>query len=257
MASKIRRSQFKTFVNTGTYVTPVWEPLGDGIVSAAIQYNPKVTEEIYVTNDSASISVDSYAPKMPVEGSAKYGDAVYNIVEGLRLSRAVLGSAEIDIVNVWLYKTPALGFYLAERQAATLSVEEFGGEGGVATKIKYSVNFIGAPVVGEYNPTTAGFLPAPLYAILTTMVIGSVTLAPLFADNKAWLHYAGNVPNGTTTVTMTSTLAGSTITQRNDVTVIGQGAPATLIVGVNHLSIQVVLGGEDLKYYIDITRAAS
>jgi hypothetical protein len=255
MASKIRRSQFKTFVNTGTYGTPVWAPLGDGITSAAIQYNPKVTEETYVTNDSASISVDSYAPKMPVEGSAKYGDAVYNLVENLRVNRAVLSGADIDIVNVWLYKTPALGFYLAERQSATLSVEEFGGEGGVATKIKYSVNFTGAPIIGEYDPTNAVFMAEPLAAILTTMVIGSVTLTPLFADNKAWLHYAGSVPNGTTTVSMTSTLAGATITQKNGVTVVGQGGNASLNVGVNHLTIEVVYGGEDVTYAIDITRA--
>jgi hypothetical protein len=257
MASKIKRSQFKTFLNLGTYGTPVWTLLGDGVVSAAIAYNPKITEETYIINDSASISVDSYAPKLPIEGSAKAGDAVFDFVDDLRKGRMIGASAEVDIVNVWLYTTPSLGFYLAERQAATLSVEEFGGEGGIAAKIKYSLGFIGNPVIGAFSPTDLDFLPHPVSAILTTMVIGSVTLSPLFANNHAWLHYSGSVPNGTTQVSMTSTLSGATIVQYDEGVVVNQGNNASLGVGINHLTIDVTKDGENVVYFIDITRAAS
>lgn len=257
MATKIKRSQFKTFINLGTYGSPVWELLGDGVTAAAIQYNPKITEETYIHDDSATISVDSYAPKLPIEGSAKKGDAVFDLIDGLRKGRLIGAQAEVDIVNVWLYETPSLGFYSAERQAATISVEEFGGEGGIATKMKYTVGFIGNPVIGAYSPADAEFVALPLYAILTTMVIGAVTLSPLFATNHAWLHYAGSVPNGTSAVSMTSTLGGATIVQYDEGVPVSQGQNASLAVGINHLTIDVTLSGETVTYVIDITRAAS
>jgi hypothetical protein len=119
--------------------------------------NPKVTEETYIHLDSASISVDSYAPKMPVEGSAKNGDEVFEYVDNLRKTRAVLTDAETDVVNVWMYESGGPTAYPAEKQPVAISVEEFGGEGGVATKIKYTINFIGPAVVGTFNASTKVF----------------------------------------------------------------------------------------------------
>jgi len=148
------------------------------------------------------------------------------------------------------------GFYPAERQAVAISIEEFGGEGGIAARAKYTVNFVGAPEIGIFNPSgTPEFDGKPVTTILTTMVIGAVTLTPLFATDKTNLLYTGSVPNGTSTVSMTSTLAGSTIVQKCNGTTVGQGANATLIVGVNHLTIQVTVAAEVTTYHIDITRA--
>jgi hypothetical protein len=125
--------------------------------------------------------------------------------------------------------------------------------------LEYTINFNGDPIRGGFNPTpTAEFVALPVEATLTTLVIGSVTLAPLFATDKAWLWYAGSVANETETVTMTSTLSGATIVQYDDDSVeVDQGDPASLAVGVNHLTIDVTVGTENVIYNIDITRAAS
>jgi hypothetical protein len=56
---------------------------------------------------------------------------------------------------------------------------------------------------------------------------------------------------------MTSTLSGATIVQYNGVTEVAQGADAALSVGVNHLTIDVTVGSENVVYAIDITRAAA
>ena len=39
---KIKRSQFLTYLNTGTSTTPVWSVLGVGITEYGISYNPQV-----------------------------------------------------------------------------------------------------------------------------------------------------------------------------------------------------------------------
>lgn len=159
MATKIKRSQVQSFLNTTPLTTATYKLIGDGIVAGAIAMNPKVTEETYIHEDSATISVDSYAPKLPVEGSAKAGDDVFEFVDGLRKSRAVLGDAETDVVNVWMYETGGPTAYPAERQPVAISVEEFGGEGGVAAKIKYTINFIGPAALGTFNASTKVFTP--------------------------------------------------------------------------------------------------
>ena len=253
--AKIKRSLVKTFLNTGSIVSPVWELLGDGVTTGTIAYNPKITEETYIIADSASISVDSYAPTFPVEMTAISGDAVFEYLDDLRKDRAVLGDAETEIVNVWLYETPALGYYAAEKQAVSLQIEDFGGEGGSPTKLNYTINFIGDPIKGAFDPLpTADFVAEPVLAVLDTMVIGSVTLTPLFADDKYWLFYAGSVAASTVSMTSTCLAAGAVIVQKEGANVVNQGANAALTVGVNHLTIEVTVGTEVVVYHIDITR---
>lgn len=54
---KVKRSQLKTFLNTGTVAVPVWSLLGDGIVSAAINYNPQTSDETYIHEDLSLIHI--------------------------------------------------------------------------------------------------------------------------------------------------------------------------------------------------------
>jgi len=260
MTSKIKRSLVKTFLNTGTVLAPVWVLIGDGIVTGKIAYNPKVTKETYISEDSATTSVDSYAPHMPIECTCKIGDDAFTYLDAKRYGRSIAANAETEIVNVWLYKTPALGFYYAEKQAVAIEFDDFGGEGGSNVKINYTINYLGNPVYGAFNPTpTAAFITNPALAVLATMVIGSVTLTPLFATDKSWLYYAGSVTNATTVVSMTSTCPGANSVVQKDThgSVVNQGANAALDVGVNHLTITVTYGTEVVIYNIDITRAAA
>jgi hypothetical protein len=58
-----------------------------------------------------------------------------------------------------MYETPAIGEYPAEKQAVSVQIEDFGGDGGASVKINYTINFIGDPVPGTFNPTTLIFTP--------------------------------------------------------------------------------------------------
>jgi len=161
MVSKtVKRSEFKTFINTGTLLVPVWSLLGDGVTTAKISYNPETTKEVYIHQDNGVTSIDSYTPTMPLEATAKAGDPVFDYVDGLRKARAVLDDALTEIINVWMYETGGPTAYPAEKQTVSIQWEDFGGDGGKAAKGNFTINFLGDPIQGTFNATTPAFTEA-------------------------------------------------------------------------------------------------
>lgn len=154
---KIKRSLIQTFLNTTPAAAATYVLLGPGVSTGGIAYNPKVTEETYIHEDSATKNIDSYAPSMGVEQTAIGADPVFAYVDNLRVTRAVLGGAETDIVNVWMYENGGPTAYPAEKQPVSIQIEEFGGAGGEAAKLKFTVNYMGNPIPGTFNATTKAF----------------------------------------------------------------------------------------------------
>ncbi|HZW02875.1 MAG TPA: hypothetical protein VFF68_03040 [Anaerolineaceae bacterium] len=151
----VKRSQVKTFLNIGTAETPSWKLIGDGVTTAAVEMNPEVTEEQYIHQDSPSKFLEAYSPTMPIEAVAKAGDAVFDYIENLYFTRAILDEAKGEIVHVYLHKTETTGSWPAEKQPVVISVENYGGEKKLS--INYTLNYDGDPVTGSFNPTTATF----------------------------------------------------------------------------------------------------
>jgi hypothetical protein len=255
--AKIKRSLVKSYLNTNTVLSPTWSLISAGVPTGTINMNPVVSTETYIGDDNATITIDSYNPTIPIDATAVNGDAVFDWIDAARKGRNVLEDAETELVNVWAYETAALTYYDAEKVNVSVQCDSFGGEGGKAARIGYTINYIGDPTQGTFSPTALAFVADPINTILTTMIIGSVTLTPLFATDKSWLWYAGSVATEVDAVSMTSTLVGATIVQYDEAAEVAQGADASLAVGVNHLSISVTVGTETSIYYIDITRAAA
>jgi len=155
----VKRSQFAAFLNVSSDTTPEYALIGDGVTTATINYNPQIREETYIHQDSASKDVERYAPEFPLEQTCKAGDDVFDFVDGLRQSRAVEDAAKTDVVLVYLYEKSTEGKYPAEKQPVSVAIESFGGDGGVANKINYSLNFVGDPTPGTFDPTTKTFTP--------------------------------------------------------------------------------------------------
>jgi hypothetical protein len=230
------------------------------VVTGRLGYDPKITNETYIDEDNASITIDGYAPTFPIDMVARVNDppAVFEFIDSLRKSRAILEDAETEICNVLLYQTPAGGYYYAEKQAVSIQVEDFGGEGGSPARINYTINFLGDPVSGIFKPAApATFEANPITTVLTTMVIGTAVLIPLFADDHSNLLYTSSVINEIDEEVLTSTLAGADIVQKVGVTEVNQSAAAALAVGLNHITIEVTVGEEVSTYRVDITRAAA
>ena len=145
---KIKRSEFATFLNTGTKALPVWKRMGKGITSQTISYNPATTSETYINEDNATTNLDSYAPNISTPQTAYKGDPVFDYVDGLRKSRAVGGDAETEVLLVYVYDKNEGGKYSAERNNAVFQVDDFGGDGGSNVVINYTVNLNGDPTQG-------------------------------------------------------------------------------------------------------------
>lgn len=158
--AKIKRSQVMTFMNTTPLAAATYSLIGDGVTGGSIAYNPQVEEETYIHQDSATITVESYSPKLSLEASAVSGNAVFEFIDALRVARAVLSAAQTDIVNVWAYEAGGPSAYPAEKQNVSIQIDEFGGEGGSSVKINYTVNFIGDPIPGTFNTSTLAFTPS-------------------------------------------------------------------------------------------------
>jgi len=158
MTTTVKRSLIASFLNTGTVGAPTWSIIGPGVTTGKIAYNPKTLQEVYINEDTGHTLIESYAPNMPVEATVISGDPVFNFVDALRQARAVLAAAETQVINVWKYTSgPA---YTAEKQTVAISIEEFGGAGGEVAKIKFTMNYQGAPTLGTFNPSTLAWVDA-------------------------------------------------------------------------------------------------
>lgn len=156
----IKRSLFAIFLNTGTAETPVYSLMGEGITSQTVNYNPQTSEEVYVHQDSGTTDVESYKPTIPTPQTAISGDPVFTFVDKLRNDRAVLADARTDLILVNLYETAVAGAYPAEKNSCSIQIDDFGGDGGTKLAINYTVNLIGDPVKGTFNPSTKAFTAA-------------------------------------------------------------------------------------------------
>jgi gliding motility-associated-like protein len=115
---------------------------------------------------------------------------------------------------------------------------------GVSTQT-YTLNVTRAPSTNAY---------------LSYLSVQTATLSPVFALKT--LDYTANVPNATSTVTVTPTVLDLTATARVDGTIVANqtaSAPIALAVGANAISVLVTAedGTTTLTYTITITRAGT
>jgi hypothetical protein len=257
MSDKIKRSEFKTFVNTTPDSTATYNLLGDGVTTGAIEMNPETSTETDIHQDTASIAVESYAPTMPIEATAKKGDAVFEFMDGLRRERAVLDAAETDVINVWIYETPTLGEYPAEKQTVSIAVDKFGGEGGKSAKLNYTINYVGDPVIGTFNPSTKVFTPNPNAASLSALSIGALVLTPTFDPD--WLWYTATTAATPQTGSATATDPAAALTLKNEGVTVDTdtgtiSGSLALSAGGNTITVEVVVGTETVVYTVEVTK---
>ena len=145
---KIKRSLFATFINTTPgSETPTWAKMGKGITSQKISYNPNVSTEQYVDEDSAYSSVDSYAPSLDGQQTCYKGEPVFEYIETLRQARAVGADLETEVLFVYLYDGEG-NAYKAEKNACVIQLGDYGGDGGGSVQMTYTIGLNGDPTLG-------------------------------------------------------------------------------------------------------------
>lgn len=154
---KVKRSQFLTFLNTGASGTPEYSLMGNGITGQTVSYNPKTSDDTYIHEDSGTSDVESYKPTIATPQTAISGDPVFDYVDNLRKNRAVMDAARSDVIMVYVYEEATEGVYQAEKNTCSIQVDDYGGDGGGSLKINYTVNLIGDPIQGTFDPETKTF----------------------------------------------------------------------------------------------------
>lgn len=254
MAEKIKRSLFRSFINTGTVMSPDYELINLGITEASIQMNPKTSEEVYIHLDGAEISIEAYAPTLPVEGTAYKDDAAFSYLDAMRKARAVMEEAETEVVNVWMYKGDFDGVYLAEKQKVSVQFETFGGDGGQSGKISYSLNYMGDPEVGTFDALSKEFTPINTAALLSSLELtGADKMRPTFKKNRIW--YFVETSDATNDITAVAADDTATIEIDADGVTIDNGDPITWAPGLNRVVVTVTADTDVTKYYLLVSKS--
>lgn len=156
---KVRRSQFRTFINTDpAEAEPVYALLGKGITTGSVDASPQTTTEQYISDDEPTTDVDSYQRSLPVEAKYIDDDDALTFLEGLwRQGPPVLDAAVTDIVNVYLYLPAVEGKYPATKHEVAVAFDEYGGDAGQALNLNCTLHYRGNQVAGMFDPATLEF----------------------------------------------------------------------------------------------------
>lgn len=113
-----------------------------------IKYDAEVSEEKYIDEDGPTSEIENYKVSFDGEYTAYKNDPVFNYLDDLRQSRATGTAAETDVLLVYVYDSEGSA-YSAERSKASITITDFGGEGGGGKAyINYTVNLNGNPERG-------------------------------------------------------------------------------------------------------------
>lgn len=149
MSTLVKRSQIVAWLNTkpSTPETPTWGLVGNGMTTGAYKYDAAETSETYIVNDSATTTVDSYTISLDGEMKCLFGDEVYDFINGLRYKLAVGEDAVTQVLLVDKYDVTT-DKYKAQKFNCSISVSNYGGDGGKTPTISFKINVNGDPTNG-------------------------------------------------------------------------------------------------------------
>ena len=143
--SKIDRSQFLTYLNTGTSASPTWSVLGVGITEYGVAYNPQVDTEKWIIEDSARNDHTSNQKQGSVTQKCYKGDPVFEFINAGR-DKLNYKSQVLDI-DRW---NGTGGSYPAKKNDVIITITNYMGENA---EIEYDIYYDGDPVEGTVTFT--------------------------------------------------------------------------------------------------------
>lgn len=150
---KIKRSELAHFLNTGTSQAPTWSRFGKGVTSQSVSMNPTVNTEQYIDEDSATASIEAYAPVINTPQTAFRGEPVFEYILNKYRTRAIGADAEGEILEVHLFEGDNTSGYWAQKQKVVISITDWGGEAGNPVSVTYDLNYVGDPEIGTVKIT--------------------------------------------------------------------------------------------------------
>lgn len=157
MPTLVKRKEIMLYLNTtpaSENGSETWGLYGKKSTTATYSYNPNSTSETYITDDNATVTLDSY--NVTIDGNMKcyHGDAIYDYINGLRYNMATGSDAETKALLIDKYDKDTTGnSFKAQVFNCTISVESYGGDGGVTPSITFTIGLNGDPTQGSVTFT--------------------------------------------------------------------------------------------------------
>lgn len=150
---KVKRSQFLTYLNTGTSANPTWSVLGVGITGYGISYNPQVDTEKWIIEDNARNDHSSNQKQSSVTQKCYKGDPVFEFINGAR--DQLNFKAQVLDIDRWNGTGTT---YPAKKNDVMITVTNYMGENA---EIEYTIYYDGDAVEGSvtFTGTTPSFTP--------------------------------------------------------------------------------------------------
>lgn len=145
-------------INTGTALSPTWTLMGEGFSSLDEDLAPNVDETTYISDTSATKTIQSYAPTWAYEGDVIKDDAAVTKLRAIGESLATGADAEVEVVQYDLWSADESG--VCEAKKWTMTVEASSGNSGAGgEKLGFSgtLHGKGDPIDGTYNTGTNAF----------------------------------------------------------------------------------------------------
>lgn len=157
-----KRSTLVTFINTTPTSTATYYIIGDGVSELEISYNPQTNTEQFINQDSATTNTTGYQGNISITQQVKKGEPVYEFINSLRKSRAILSDAYTDIIHVDKLDNVITGTtYPAEKQAVSIQIDTFGSASTDPRTIGYTINYLGDPESVEFDIVTKAIVVTP------------------------------------------------------------------------------------------------
>lgn len=150
---KVKRSQFLTYLNTGTSANPTWSVLGVGITEYGIDYNPQVDTEKWIIEDNARNDHSSNQKQSSVTQRCYKGDAVFEFINGAR--DQLNFKAQVLDIDRW---NGTGSSYPASKNDVIITVTKYMGENA---EIEYTIYYDGDATEGSvtFTGNTPTFTP--------------------------------------------------------------------------------------------------
>lgn len=155
MPKLVKRKDIMLYLNTtpNNSGSETWGLYGKRSTEATYTYGASQTTETYITDDNATVILDSY--NVTIDGNMKcwFGDAIYDYINGLRYNLATGDDAVTQALLIDKYDTTDDSTFKAQVFDCTISVESYGGEGGVTPTITFTIGLNGDPKNGTVKFT--------------------------------------------------------------------------------------------------------
>lgn len=152
----VKRKEIMLYLDTkpNEGSNPTWGLYGKKSTTATYTYNPNSSEETYITEDNATVTLNSY--NVTIDGDMKcyFGDAIYDYINTLRYKLATGDDACTTALLIDKYdKDSDNNSFKAQTFKATISIESYGGDGGEIPNITFTINLNGDPTQGSVTFT--------------------------------------------------------------------------------------------------------